>query len=66
LLDSLLQEIYLKKVRREQDGTKENINPEDFRREEQTGHFHQAQVWVDEESLRAERPMRLRDRRHHL
>lgn len=30
------------------------------------GDVHEAQVWPDEESLRTERPLRLRDRAYHI
>ena len=40
-------------------GSQKDLNPEDLRREKQAGDLHQEEVWVDEESLRAERVMRL-------
>ena len=49
-----------------QHGQEEDQHCADIRREEQTSDLHQAEIWSDEESLRAECSVRLWDRRHHL
>ena len=49
-----------------QDGAEEDLDRAHQRRAQSPGDLHQEEVWPDEEGLRAQRPLRLRDLGHHL
>jgi len=50
----------------DQDGPQEDSDHQDRRRAQQAGHLHQEEVRLDEEGVRAECVVRLRDLGHHL